>query len=295
MKFDLNNLSRKQMLKLLGVIALSDGSVHYSGKSIRLSTSITSKGQHELFRTLCLKVFKKEPKKYIISRKSFGAEALWSELFMRKAVEELYTLSPTFKTTPGKSSIKKYLNSKQPSIAFLLNESKHVKELAIRTWFDFDGSVVPSIKIRLKKDKKGNKIYRYYQVGFECEIQIAETNPTLANQILRLFNSLGIKSRIKYDKRKWSGIDGVSISAQKSVEKFVKLGPMTDIRVSAKSYRFNGIRKSVICRIVGQLFSDNTVRLSGSFTNKSKAIKYKRYLKSLLENRIKTTALSSSG
>jgi len=232
-----------------------------------------------------------KPRKYTFKRfnKLTGNyyELLSSELTVSKHINEIYSLSKTFKTSPGRMTKECYLNSEQPTIKYLFKETKLVKEMALRLWFDFDGSIAPNFKLKRKLDKKNGKIYKYFQIQFECEISIAETNPKLASELVRLCEMIGIKARLKNDKRKWSGIDGVSISSLESVKKFVKLGPVTDVIISSKSNRFNDLQKKHVCKAVDTILTNNKIPRSKYFKDKESAMKYRDYLNSLLMNEIK--------
>lgn len=296
-KFEsLESLNYNQLLKLLGVLVLSEGYINHSRANsafIRLATLSSSIEQHALFEEMCLKLFNKKPRKYIYKiqnphKKSY-LELTHSELSSSKAIKELYELSPTFKTSPGqKMSSKQFLTSPQPTINFLFDEPNFIKELALRVWFDFDGSIVPSFKLKTKRDKKINKTYNYFQIQFECEIYIAETNPHLVKDLMKLCELVGLNARIKYDKRKWSGIDGICISDLNSVKKFVRLGPITDIKISSKSNRFYGVKKRDMCKAVSLLISDNSISLSKHFKDKKTAINHRKHLNNLLKDKVKS-------
>ncbi len=299
MYIDLSKFSRKQILKLLGVLVLSDGWLYMTKNRgyIRLLTSEKSTEQHNLFYQLCKKLSNKEPKRYVIFRESgFGkpSKFIQSNLTDMSLITELLNLSPTFKTTKGKESYQDFLKSNQPSIKFIFNESDDFKKACLSVWFDFDGSISPTIKLKHKKDRKGGRIYNYYQVQLEIDIQIAETNPTLVKELLDLCRSMNLKCRIKHNKRNWSGIDGIVISEIESVKKFIDIGPATNVPISMKSNRFCGIEKKTICEVVNSILKENIV-LSKSFKDMEEALKYRQRLRSLLYNKITQVAPSYSG
>ncbi len=279
----LENFTREQNLKLLSIIIMSDGSINFRAPghphSLRLSTMASSDGQHKMFSVLSKSVFQKKPAVY------HRPDNLVSELFSVKAIKELFTLSPTFKTTPSTNqSVSEYLSLDQPTIRFLFRETDEVKWTALRIYFDFDGSVSPFFKLRKKQDIKNGKTYTYYQVQFECEIQIAETNPHMVADLLKLCDCLGLKARIKNDKRNWSGICGIIISHSGSVRKFLSFGPMTDVKISLKSRRFTGVTKKDVAKAVLNFF-DSKVPLSRYFNSRDAALRYKD---SLIRNFVRT-------
>lgn len=294
MDIDLKKLTHIQGLKILAILILSEGYINHSRNSspfIRLNTLSSSREQHELFDKLCIHLFNKKPRRYnymnINSSKSSASKMTHSEVTPGEAIEELYALSPTFKTTAGsKISNREFMKSDQPTIRFLFNEPQSLRELALRIWFDFDGSIIPNYKLKRKRDKKSKKIYNYFQIQFECEVNIAETNPNLVKELLQLCESVGLKARVKTDNRKWSGIDGICISKLESIKKFTQMGPITNIKISSKSNRFQNIRKKDMCQAINSLISDKNVPLSKYFKEKKEAIKYRKHLTNLLIQKI---------
>ena len=146
----LENFTRTQNLKLLSVVIMSDGSINFRGDgsphSLRLLTSESSKEQHKMFSFLSEKVFEKTPS---ISHKS---NYLISNLFSVKAIREVLTLSPTFKTSPSLNQPNSsYLSLEQPTLSFLFHEPKDIKWAALRIYFDFDGSISPVFKLKKKR------------------------------------------------------------------------------------------------------------------------------------------------
>ena len=291
----IDNFGFDRLLKLLAVIVLSDGYIHYSKPnvgSIRLETlKEGSEELHELFEKFCLLLFNKLPKRQIRRRFSYNKKEkknfLITELFLSSAIKELLNLSPDYRTTPPKGVTKnKYLKSPQPTLSFLFNEPENVKMLAFRIWFDCDGSVIPSFKLKCKKEEKNNKIYTYYQIQFECELNIAETNPQLISELIILCKQMGLKAIKKLDKRKWSGYDGIRISEINSIKKFVRHGPMTDIRISRKSKRFYRKSKRAICLGVNDILEDGSIPLSKSFKDKKEAQHYQQLLNDKLIDKI---------
>ncbi len=277
------NFSRDQNLKLLSIVIMSDGSINFRSPgvphSLRLSTLDSSKNQHRMFSVLSEKVFEKKPS---IKHK---LNYLISNLFSVKAIKEILELSPTFKTSPSfNQSISAYLALKQPTLGFLFNESEEIKWVAFRMYFDFDGSISPVFKLRKKRDVKNSKSYTYYQMQFECELQIAETNPSLVTDLLKICGDLGLRARIKEDKRNWSKIGGIKISHLNSVRKFLQFGPMTDVKISLKSRNLTGVTKRAVVNAVSNFLNSGN-RLSKYFNNKNDALKYKN---SIMSNFLKT-------
>lgn len=287
----LEKLTKKQTLKLLAVLILSEGYINYSGSSpyIALRTLASSLGQHKLFRDFCVRLAGKEPRRYRYKDGqgySKRKELLSSEMSNVNLVKELERLTPTFNTTSRKMKPEKFLRKKKPTMKFLLLEPKNVRELALRIWLDFDGAVCPFCKLKRKIDKKGGKEYKYFQVQFECDMYLAETNPHLIQDLKKICESVGLRAKVVKDKRKWSKIGGLRISELKSVKKLLKLGPMTDIVISSKSNRFSGIRKLDVCRAVEDLL-EGDFPLSTYFKRKEEAIRFRKDLNRILEDKVR--------
>jgi len=280
---DIESLSNKKLLKLLAIILLSDGTLHNTNNKyyFRLETVIYNKCQHDFFDFLCKRLFNKKPGKWI--NKKQNPKILSSRIYVKKYTEKMLKLSPSYKTTPGPNMTKEeFLNSDQPSFKFILEDRNiELKKLALRTYFDFDGSIVPSFKIKHKKERKKDRLYEYYQIQFECEINISETNPNLVKEISELCNNLGLRHTIKKDKRKWSELEGIRISEVKSVKRFINFGgPITNVRISLKSHRIMGKTKRAVCFAVDDILKNN--KLSYYFKDRKSALEKKSELDKLL-------------
>lgn len=287
---NLKNLSKKDLVKLLAIIILSDGTISKCGKyskSLKLDTIYYNDCQHDFYDYLCKNIFNKKANRcrYKVNNTKILSSRLYGVIY----IKELLKLSPSYKTTPGpKFSKKEFLVSSQPTIKFILNsKSKKLKKLALRTYFDFDGSVIPSFKMKYKKDIRKGKIYPYYQIQFQCDINIAETNPNLVEEILSLCKMLNLKAIVVKDRRKWSGINGIRVTELNSVKKFIKFGgPITGVKISSKSKRFFGITKDAVCRGVIRILNKN-IPLSYYFKNYEEALRKKEELNKMLISEIK--------
>lgn len=271
----MNRFPRRQLLKLLAIIMLSDGNIHLrKGKlvGLRLITTYNSKDAHFLLKWLCKKLFRKEPRFYNYKDK-FNRKFNKSELYSIIAVKKLLELSPTYKTTPSNDAM--YLKLPQPTLSFILVENRAFIWAALGLYFDFDGSISPYFKLRRKKDIKNGKIYQYYQVQFECEISIAETNYSLIKDFINIFSMLGIKARIKKDKRNWNGMEGISISELKSVKKFIIMrNALIDMPIS-KSKRFYNIDKQSVCKATLNLLNYKWFKASHYFNSYQEASRFR--------------------
>ena len=281
----LSKFSEKDLKKILAILTLSDGHLYiHKGKprTIRLVTSISGESQHIFFKELSLKIFNK---KIVTRKKTYenGKETIISDLNYREGVSKLLLLSQTYKTTPGLQKKEEYLKGPQPTISFLNDSSKELKWFCLRTYFDFDGSISPSLKLKSKKDDKGKKVYHYYQVQLEIEIKISETNPSLMEELLSLCESLELKARMVKDKRNWSNISGICISHHKSVEKFLEYGgPVTDVLISSKSENFKGVSKKELCERLLGLLNNKSISFSKSFHTKIEAETYRESIRKIV-------------
>ncbi|MEK6861017.1 MAG: hypothetical protein AABY07_03510 [Nanoarchaeota archaeon] len=290
----LNNLSNNELLKLLAIITLTDGTISKERykestylKCIKLETVSYNSDQHRLFNYLCKKVFGKETKRFTYLNNK-NKKILCSKLFGKNNILKILTLSPTYKTSKYyKEETNDFLNAAQPTIKFILSDKNiRIKKLALRTYFDFDGCIIPSFKIKNKKDKKKGKVYKYYHLCFDCVIKISETNPNLVKELIKLCNSIGINALIDRDKRNWSGIGGIRISQLEGIKRFIKFGgPITNVKVSSKSKRFHMKTKLSLCKAVMKILNSGMQR---SYYTKDyeKALEKKEELNKLLMSEI---------
>lgn len=279
MYHEFDDLNKSEIFKILAVIGLSDGTVKEEKNYIRLVTSSKNECLHNIFKYLCRRVTNHAPRTCITRFKSgFSGKIedhIQTTLTSEAIVSKLMKLNPNYKTTKGKQTKEEFLNGIQPSLNFLHNSTKKVKWLAFRLWFDFDGCLIPSFKLKRKRERKGESVYSYYQVQFETELRIAETNPNLVEELIQLCNSLGLRAIKKCKKKNWSGLDGIAISHLYNIKEFCKFGPITNIKVSNKSPRFAGIEKKKICSSVLKILEDEKIKKSQYFKNKSEASGYK--------------------
>ncbi len=288
---EFDKLKEKELLKIIAVITLSDGTLNINKNYIRLVTSAKSECMHDLFKKICYGISEREPKTCKTNIKSGFSNktehCIQTTLTSKQIIDKLLKLSPNYKTTKGNLSKEEFLKTKQPQLKFLFNSNKNLKWLAFRLWFDFDGCLIPSFKLKKKHDKKGEKIYTYYQVQFEAELRIAETNPCLVEDLIKLCSQLNLNAIKKRKEKNWSGLDGICISRLNDVKEFVsKGGPITKILISDKSPRFSGIAKKKLCAAVLSLLGNNNIKKSKYFKNKLEAVEYKNKMDAILINMI---------
>lgn len=275
---EFKTLNKIQLLKIIAIIALSDGSINKINKyakELRLVTHKESVEQHELLNYLTKKIINKKTSVYI-------GRFLRSSVYCTELINSLLRLSPSFKTTPYRTETKeKFFSQPQPTLKFIFNERKNFQMLAFRLWFDFEGSVIPRFRICKKLDRG----YFYYDVAFLSEILLAETNPSLIKDLIKLSKNLGFKAVVKKDRRKWIGIDGIRIYKKDNILKFTKFGPITNVKVSNKSPRFSGFSKRSLCLATQEILKWK--KIHWSFKNKKEAMILKRKLDKKLRSIIK--------
>jgi len=282
---ELNALSKNQLKKLLAIIALTDGYIFHARKpniAIALRTMLSSEEQHLLFKWLCKKIYNQIPRVQIENSKN--GIFMCSRLYSEQAVKELFKLSPTFKTSPYSQSIREFLSSPQPTMNFIFNESKEFLWLVLRLWFDFEGAIVPTLRVSKKVD---HKKYEYYQYSFEGQLYISESNPNIVKELGKLCKILKLTCKIKKDKRKWSKIDGIRITKREDIKQIIRRGPITNVRISKKSPRFRGIEKRKICLLINEILKSDISR-SRYFKDREKAEKLRNNNTELMLNILKS-------
>ena len=118
---EIRKLSNEKLIKILGIITLSDGCISKNKKylkCIKLTTVCYNKCQHDFFKFLCKCIFNKYPSTNIYNFNS--GKIMESKLFGKEFILKLLDISPSFKTTPNhKESKEEFLKSKQPSLKFI--------------------------------------------------------------------------------------------------------------------------------------------------------------------------------
>lgn len=283
---EFDNLDESDILKIMAIIGLSDGTINKKKNYIRLVTSDKSECLHDVFKYLSNKISKNPPRTCITRFKSGFTGKIENHIQTTLTSEDIFSklikLNPNYKTTKGNLSKEDFLKGPQPSLKFLKNSSREVKWLAFRLWFDFDGCLIPSFRLKYKKEKRKEAIYNYYQVQFETELRIAETNPALVEDLIKLCEMLDLRAIKKYKKKNWSGLDGIAITHLSDLKDFCKKGPITTVKISDKSPRFSGIKKRKVCDAVLKIIEDESIKKSKYFKNKSEAIEYKECMDKIL-------------
>lgn len=145
-------------------------------------------------------------------------------------VSKLKTICPRFKTSPYRETKERYLEGEQPSIEYLLKATSLEQQIAIHIWAVTEGS------ISLHRDGRSGLVTPCFR--------IACAHPGLVNQLKILTKKQGINMHIRYEKRCWSGINGLSTSSIRSIINFLKMGGfLKGIKISSKSKYYKGLEK----------------------------------------------------
>ena len=123
---------------------------------------------------------------------------------------------------------------------------------------------------------------------FDYQIYISESNPSLIEDLIFICKSLDLVCHKKADKRKWSGFDGIIITGKNSILKFINAGgAITDVKISAKSNRFEGVKKRKVGEIIKKILIQNILPISISCKNYEEALACKTYLNREFEKLVK--------
>lgn len=211
-------------LPLLATLLLTDGYLQKRG--VVGYTSIDSVLMN-VFIDLARANSKKLPN--LLQRDDGRLEAY---VFDRKLVQELFTLSPSYKKSPSNTSKKEYLDEPQPPVDFLLETDVRTRLYSIRLAMSADGCITA------RKPINGQMIANLI---FAC------ANPTLLNGWKKVFSSLGIEMRVIKAKVKWAGVGGLVASKKEMLYRFWKLGGFVDgVKITRKSPNFAGIEKNAL-------------------------------------------------
>ena len=164
----------------------------------------------------------------ILRRNDGGLEVY---IFDPKLTKKLFSLSPSYKKSPGKMVKEEYLQEPQPTADFLQEQDTKTKVCSIRLAMSADGCVT---------------VHRARNGRLDVRLMLSCANPTLVRGWKDVFETLCIKATVKKGS-KWSGIEGLMISRKEALRIFQRLGGFVDgVRVSRKSPNFAGIEKNVL-------------------------------------------------
>jgi len=168
------------------------------------------------------------PSSYLLPHASIYST---THIFPEKIIKQLKKLSPTFKTSPYKESVRSYLKAPQPTIKYLYDAKKLEQQIAIRIWSSAEGS------IGIYLDKKTGLIMPLFK--------IACAHPTLIKELKFICKLHKINLHLRKEPKNWSGIGCLFTQAINSTINFLKIGGFIDNVLIAKSRSkyFGGLNK----------------------------------------------------
>jgi len=225
------NFSREDMLKLIGVMLLTDGTCYFA-KDKRVFINLIGKDKilHDIFVNLMYHSFKTMPSTYMVDAGHKNGVKVTQYNRKIDFFNDLFELSPSFKKKVAHGqTIESYLKEKQPTLNFLQESKKKVQLEGFRLALCTDGCITSWI------DK--NKILR-------AGIRIACEHPLLVNQWLNVSQNIKLKMYITKNKDSWSGKSGIITKSWKEIEKIWNMGSfIPNVKVVGTSPRFKGYNK----------------------------------------------------
>lgn len=231
----IENINSQEAEKLFAILLLTDGSVRWnkSKKTWYIQLSNTDISLHKIFKQLGEKAFDEELKTYC---KSYKSSRVFISRYARipesKMIKRLLKLSPTYKT--------KCKQKTNPTISFIFNEQKRIKELAFRLAMSADGFV------GLSHYSKGGESPR---IGLAC------AHPDLVNEWLDLSENLGISMNLDRDKNTWSGIHGIRTTKFSNILRFWNIGGFYPLDMKVTRGNFKGQNKNDVLNFVIRKYS----------------------------------------
>jgi hypothetical protein len=233
----IENINPREAEKLVATLLLTDGSVRWNKakKSWYVQLSNNDVSLHRVFKQLAERAFNEELKTYFRFDNSSGVFiSRYSRVPKSNMIERLFRLSPTFKTKP------KFKQNLKPTISFIQNETKKIKQLAFRLAMSADGFVGLS----------------HYSSGWESpRIGLACAHPGLVAEWLELSESLGISMNLDRDKNTWSGIHGIRTTKLSSILKFQDIGGFYPKDIKVARGNFIGQNKNDVLNFVIRKYS----------------------------------------
>ena len=212
---------REGLIDILTTFLLTDGSADYGHGMIRLSSS--DEIMRKIFTDL-LNELNLEPRETKDNRNGIGVIFARNNR-VRKMLDEVYKRTPTTKHQPqrGTENWEIYLKQKQPSLLWLYERPKELKELCFRIAMSTDGSVFSCRR-------------RNFSVG--PELNLICFHPTLLKDWHNISKSLDLKMYLSNKRLRTRSV--------KTAQKFLKIGGFIEgikICSKGKSKRYQGLEK----------------------------------------------------
>jgi hypothetical protein len=221
-------MNKSDRKKLLAVMLLTDGMLTKT-KSPRIMFFSNDETLMNLFRNLIEKIYNTTPTSFFKYKN--GYRVIYARKEHIKIMDDLLTLSPSYKTSPNNLSVEDYNNLPQPSLSFMNNCDKELLNRAINIAMAAEGSICVT--------RRENGTIRGI-LRFACG------HPTLVKYWQKLFQRAGIKLDIDTYYKVWSGISGLRIVDSSEIEKFYKIGGFLDNVKICRGKRFKGISKNKV-------------------------------------------------
>lgn len=185
---------------------------------------------HRIFKFLVMSGFGGKPSCFLAHHKR-AYRTVFERGLNSKSTNTLFSLTPSFKTSPGQKNTVEYATMQSPKIEFLSDESFGVKVLAFRLAMSADGNVaiINAAGRRLK-----------FRLRLGC------AHPTLAKEWGALARELKIPMNLAKDKNTWSGIQGLNTDRKDGMLKFSDYGGFINGVKAHKSRRYRGFEKNAI-------------------------------------------------
>lgn len=201
---------------ILAVCLLTDGTISLKEKRMEYST------KDPILRDILFHLFYKLSKymPYTLKDKKGVYRVRLTDATL---LQQLFDLSSSYKTSPGKSRIADYCSSEnQPTISFLDKCDTLTIRECIRAAFSTDGCI----------SKNGI-------------LMLSCSHPGLCEEWRILLAKEGISTNIWKNKYSWSGILGVGTCKKENIKKFQSFGGfIRGVKISSKSKGFKGIEKN---------------------------------------------------
>lgn len=226
----LEQLSPDECCKLVAVMLLTDGCV--KKRSNRNAYQMVYYGKdtvlHQIFKFLMVRALGGKPSTFLqLGKRSYLT--IFERGLKSQSMNTLFSLTPSFKTSPGRQDKNEYLAMQDPTLKFLFNEPLRVKVLAFRLAMSADGNV--SITNN----------------GSKFRLRLGCAHPTLVGEWKILAEELGISINLAKDKNTWSGIQGLNTDRRDSLLKFSEYGGFINGVRARKSHRYRGFEKMQSC------------------------------------------------
>lgn len=231
----LKTINEKESQKLVAIFLLTDGSVGWNKfkKCFLIRFLNKDLSLHNFFKAVSFMAFKENPTFEKVKDGKILVTG-FSRIANRKIPKILFSLSPSFKTKPGKIPSSQFLKLPQPTISFLIDSTTTIRKIAFRIAMACDGSIGISF------DRNGNPKPR---------LRLACAHPILVEEWKKLANSISLKMNIERDINTWSGIHGLITNKISDLLHFRDIGGFLPKDTLVCRGRFKGKTKNYVLNL----------------------------------------------